>query len=221
MVTQTLERDELRLVEDVARNLALHWYGKDGESHYNATFQGLAAEFAVIKYFNYQLGATPLIEFNTDYNNGGDGGFDFRCPKDLKWDVKSTKENFLAGDHARRTKANIIIWAVRATRYSNDEFIIKGFIPISQLNDRSIISDLDVRDLGCLIGAMPKVFTGPRVRGKIMSQFSAVNEIAQRVIGRIQLKQIVDGDYERIRERDSRGIGQGADSSQQTGEPKL
>lgn len=113
-----------------AKRIALGITRTNNKTDYQASFGGIMAEIAAIKFFNYGLGCHPRIELNEVYINGGDGGFDFCFPDNLcKWDVKSTNKDYFESEHLK-TKANVII---AVERLGKAKFNIIGFCPVSKL----------------------------------------------------------------------------------------
>lgn len=150
-----LSSDDIAEAEIVADFLSTIWEGKRRQ-----TFEGLKAECAAIKYFNYYLGATNKISFNTCYSqNGGDGGFDFRWPPDLKWDVKSVAGSNLIESKNLKTKAHCI-FLVR--RMSENAYKIVGFCPVSKLPKKEYLEDDAFHDPKLLIRLFPRSFDGDR-----------------------------------------------------------
>lgn len=125
-----LTRSEFREARDVAYALANHWYGKrKNKSALALSMAGICGEYAAIKCFNDTLGAEPRIKFNTEYENGCDGGRDFSHPSDLTWDAKVVTNGT---DHILKTKAQCVIGLVREKAHV---FYIIGFAPVSRLRE--------------------------------------------------------------------------------------
>lgn len=127
----TLSRQEKSDVSRVAGELAESWGGSQAD--WAKTFSGLGAEMAVIKFFNQRLGAVPRLELNAIYENGGDGGFDFRHPKDLKWDVKSSTGDF-DSEYVKKTKADCVVFVGKLP----GAYKMLGFALVSKLPDGQI-----------------------------------------------------------------------------------
>lgn len=173
-----LTNAEMELAEATTKKLCAFYDNQDFEQ----TFEGLAAELAVIKYFNVSLGAKPAVEFNTEYNFGGDGGFDFKCPDSLKWDVKSVLgKGLLLTKLAKKTKANVIV-LVRRSYKAENSFKVIGFLPVSRLPDTETIPDSLFRDLAEISAAFPERFTGEKI---INNLSDAVIENGPMKVGRI------------------------------------
>jgi hypothetical protein len=150
---------ERRIVEGVAAKLAERW----GE--YEKIRAGLLAEYAAIRCLN-QLGATPELRFNEQYNeNGGDGGFDFSFPDEaMRWDVKSCsyQQGGFYGEFLRKTKASAIVGVLRTKEPLR--YRVLGFIPVSQLQRVTFIP-ADSGYFKCLMElkkAFPQSFGDPR-----------------------------------------------------------
>lgn len=153
VIVAELNRDHVRFVRKTAQLLALHWGQGEGDAR---TLTGLCAEYAVIRYLN-NCGAFPPIEFNNfeNYHNGGDGGFDFRLPDDMTWDVKSTGDKELDPFQALKTSALGIIGVRRLNLYS---YHIWGFAPVSRLRGKEKLVESDFQPLPLLVHAFPKYF---------------------------------------------------------------
>lgn len=153
MVIVELNRDHVRIARNTAHVLALHWGREKDDAK---TLTGLCAEFAVIKHIN-DLGAFPRIEFHniTDYHNGGDGGFDFRLPPDMTWDVKSTGDKFLDPFQALKTNALGIIGVTRETLY---KYHVWGFAPVSRLRGKEKLEPKDFQPILMLTHIFPQSF---------------------------------------------------------------
>lgn len=125
----TLTRCERREARLVASQLSAHHAKTTLETI--KTISGIYAEYAAIKYFNYEMGASPRIKFNTEYNNGGgDGGVDFSFPDEkCTWDVKSTNKATFTKEYLQKTKAKFIIGVING----DQTFSVVGFVPVSQL----------------------------------------------------------------------------------------
>lgn len=136
MVMVQLNKNDQRSVGPVAAQLAVYWRTSDMKIPFKQTLSGLYAEYAVIKYFNYRMGANPQIVFRTEYVNGGDGGFDFEF-MGVKWDVKSSKEDFIPKERALKTKAHVIIGV---QTIGKGLFDVWGFIPISRIKSVGAIN---------------------------------------------------------------------------------
>ncbi len=115
-----LNDEERRLVKVTAWELASFWEHQSFE----ATYAGLAAELAVIKFINGELGAMPPLEFNTRYINGGDGGSDFKLAPGDTFDVKSWIEDAQL-NHVKRTKAKYLVGVFK----DGNTYNIRGFAP--------------------------------------------------------------------------------------------
>ena len=161
MVPVELDCQEITQIRITAARLYSHW--NNGTDYKGMqTLGGLYAEFAAVKYFNYTLGATPAIEFNTKYINGGDGGFDFEfCG--IKFDVKSSRTGKIELEHVRYSKADAII-GVRRMGLSErgHQFDIFGFIPVSRIAGlrKSHLEMDDFCSLLMLAKARPNDFRG-------------------------------------------------------------
>lgn len=197
MVMISLHRGDYRKVRPTALTLAEHWQS-DPKSKMDLTLEGLFAEYAVIKYFNQNLGAVPTINFNTQYSNGGDGGFDFKFPEDLSWDVKSTTKDFFLIEHLSKTKANCVIGVRRMTHSSYD---IWGFIPTSRFDGRKKFSRNDFRDLAFLKRAFPDKFVE---RGNVIERYSEFDQVGSIVGDIFRMINLRSAEFERNAKRESK-----------------
>lgn len=138
MAIVILNRGDFRIIKPTAQSLYLHW-GDKKECNFWATMMGICAEYAVIAYLNEILKATPEIKFRTEYKNGTDGGFDFKCPDDLTWDVKcaGAKEEFNL-DRVTKSKAQIICLTKRV---DSRTYEILGFAPKDRIINENLKLD--------------------------------------------------------------------------------
>jgi hypothetical protein len=152
MIVQ-LHSDDITEVNLVASRLSDYWQ-QDEER----TLEGLKAEFAAVKYFNHALGASPEIWFNKCYKNGGDGGFDFRIPQDVKWDVKSVFGDAKPrSEHLKKTKADCIL-LVR--RLEENCFKMIGFNLVKKIPDTEFVGEETFTDANRLIRLFPNSLKG-------------------------------------------------------------
>jgi len=130
---------------------------------YGTIASGMFAEMAVVKYFNESLGATPKIRFNTEYLEGRDGGFDFKCIG-LKFDVKNDNSGKIRTANALKTSADVIIGTTRLRESKNRyTYGIFGFIPVTRIKrHQEFLVQADFADLLLLAKARPDFFQGKR-----------------------------------------------------------
>lgn len=149
-----LNRVDFRTAKPTALALAEFWHNENNSEKY-PILEGIFAEYAAIKYLNEYLGATPKIEFNTVYVNGGDGGFDFKFIDKLKWDVKSTSSEAIPGKLLSATSADIVVGVQRIKGF---KFDIWGFIPVSRINPEREYRESDFREIDRLKASWPSHF---------------------------------------------------------------
>jgi hypothetical protein len=178
-----LTREECRRVDSVALSLSEFWHKGSKTERYIQTLSGLLAEFAAIKYLNDTLGATPRIEFNTNYQDGGDGGFDFRFINGMTWDSKSTSGETIPRAHCR-TKAQIVVGSMKC---GFGRYEVWGFLPASRLPDVDLCRD-HFRDIRSLASIFPQSFDRDRIRHtKTNSNLESVADIVRNSVRRAAL----------------------------------
>lgn len=181
MTEVRLAKKERRQVRSIAFRLAE--YHKSDSIQTRKAISGLQAEYAVIKFLNYELGAHPKIEFNTEYSDGGDGGFDFAWPDSkCTWDVKSTMKTY-EKNYLTNTKAKFIIGVKKS---GLGRFYIDGFMPTAKAKDSTSITSSSFVSLYRLQGIFPDNFIGPRSR-PYGDEVETAGEILEDRLGLIAL----------------------------------
>lgn len=185
-----LNRVDFRLAKPTALALAEFWRDKDNCSSYQI-LEGIFAEYAVIKYLNKGLGASPEIAFNTIYNNGSDGGFDFKFIDNLKWDVKSTSGKTILGNLLLKTKADLLIGVQRTKGF---QFDIWGFIPASRIDPKKEYAKSDFREIDALKMYWPDHFlAAPRQLNSTETDLTIIGPLIYDVMRSLRIE--VDPEY--------------------------
>ena len=134
---QFLTPQEFLLVREVAQKLSathLRLLKKDSidSDCYGRTLSGLCAEFAAVKFFKYHLGYTGELEFNTEYPNGYDGGWDFSI-EGVKFDVKydASGLGIKSSRITRPFRADIFLYVSPIKSDGKHRYRIGGFLPCS------------------------------------------------------------------------------------------
>lgn len=183
-----LSKDEQRMIQRVARRLASFWNAGD-ETQYAKTLTGLTAEYATTQFFNYCLGAVPRVSFRTNYENGGDGGFDFEHPKGVTWDVKSTTTGTFEFHNLIRTRA---LFIVCARIWELSEVRVLGFVPVERLRAQGSFAESDLTNLRTLRRSefLQQFFIGenPRPRNALKVTAESVGNIIPDVLASVGIQ---------------------------------
>jgi hypothetical protein len=113
--------------------------GRSAAQELGRSYVGLLGEYAVTKYLNRYLGASPPVAFNTEYTEGGfDGGRDFEIGG-VRFDVKlaaHSKDLILRRLEGWKSDVMIVVWPFGpwAARWHDQlRFQIAGVIPTTHL----------------------------------------------------------------------------------------
>lgn len=150
---------------------------------------GLLGEFAIVKYFNYDMCSREKVEFNTSYVGGGDGGYDFEI-KGVKFDAKTLPNDGAKGWIVRKTKSHIVVFS--RFRMETDRgyiFKIMGWMPASVVGQ--MVYEHDLRPMRELQQNLPVLFFDKSIRrGKPVK---IIKRIGATLKGQYQAKQLKEG----------------------------